>query len=72
MEFTMSRHEIIRAWKDEEYRNGLSQAQRVQLPEHPAGLIELSDEELDLVAGGRTLWHGTCEIFTIGCCYDPN
>jgi mersacidin/lichenicidin family type 2 lantibiotic len=42
----MSRQEIIRAWKDEDYRNSLSEAQRAQLPEHPAGLIELSGDEL--------------------------
>ena len=48
----MSQHDIIRAWKDEEYRAGLSEAERALLPEHPAGLIELSDTDLDAVAGG--------------------
>jgi mersacidin/lichenicidin family type 2 lantibiotic len=49
----MSHQDIIRAWKNEEYRNSLSDAERAQLPENPAGLIELPDEELDAVAGGR-------------------
>jgi mersacidin/lichenicidin family type 2 lantibiotic len=72
MEFTMSRHEIIRAWKDEEYRESLSQAQLVQLPEHPAGLIELTDDQLELVAGGATFRGGSCALLSFGCCDDPN
>jgi mersacidin/lichenicidin family type 2 lantibiotic len=49
---TVSQQQIIRAWKDVEYRAGLSEAERALLPEHPAGLIELSDTDLDDVAGG--------------------
>ncbi|MCI0388644.1 MAG: mersacidin/lichenicidin family type 2 lantibiotic [Acidobacteria bacterium] len=50
----MSRNNIIRAWKDEEYRSSLSEAERALLPENPAGLIELSDADLgNAVAGGR-------------------
>jgi mersacidin/lichenicidin family type 2 lantibiotic len=45
--------DIIRAWKDEEYRNSLSAAERAALPPHPAGLMTLTDEELGAVAGGR-------------------
>jgi mersacidin/lichenicidin family type 2 lantibiotic len=52
----MSKRDIIRAWKDEEYRLSLSEAERALLPEHPAGLIELADAELDHAAGG----HETC------------
>jgi mersacidin/lichenicidin family type 2 lantibiotic len=48
----MSRLNIIRAWKDPEYRLSLSEAERAMLPENPAGLIELTDTELDSVAGG--------------------
>ena len=44
--------DIIRAWKDEEYRNSLSEEQRSQLPENPAGMIELSDEDMGYVVGG--------------------
>jgi mersacidin/lichenicidin family type 2 lantibiotic len=49
----MTRHEIIRAWRDPEYRNRLSQAERELLPAHPAGLIELSDDDLLGAAGGK-------------------
>jgi mersacidin/lichenicidin family type 2 lantibiotic len=45
--------DIIRAWKDEGYRNSLSEAERAALPPNPAGLIALTDEELGAVAGGR-------------------
>jgi mersacidin/lichenicidin family type 2 lantibiotic len=49
----MSNDKIIRAWKDEAFRNSLSDAERAQLPEHPVGPIELSDTELEHVTGGR-------------------
>jgi mersacidin/lichenicidin family type 2 lantibiotic len=52
-EDTMSYLDIIRAWKDKEYRLSLSEEQRAVLPEHPAGLIELADAELDNATGGR-------------------
>jgi mersacidin/lichenicidin family type 2 lantibiotic len=66
----MSQHDIIRAWKDEEYRDSLSDGQRAQLPEHPAGLIELPDDKLDLVAGGMTV-RTTCYVISFACCGDP-
>ncbi|GAB3158680.1 mersacidin/lichenicidin family type 2 lantibiotic [Amycolatopsis sp. NPDC004378] len=52
----MSDNEIIRSWKDEEFRNGLGPAQRSLLPANPAGLMELTDEALDdLIAGAAAL-----------------
>ncbi len=48
----MEHDDIIRAWKDEEYRNSLSEEQRAQLPENPAGMVELSDEAMQNVGGG--------------------
>lgn len=44
--------DIIRAWKDPEYRLSLSEAERAQLPEHPAGIIELGEAELGHAVGG--------------------
>ncbi len=70
----LTRTDIARAWKDESFRAGLTDAQRAALPENPAGLIELSDAELDGVAGGRpktTFFGGSCELWTLGCCPDP-
>ena len=47
----MSASNIIRAWKDETYRNSLSATELANLPENPIGLFELTAEELALVAG---------------------
>ena len=49
----MSNRDIVRAWKDAEYRQSLSAEEQALLPEHPAGAIELADEELPQVAGGN-------------------
>jgi mersacidin/lichenicidin family type 2 lantibiotic len=62
--------DIIRAWKDEGYRRSLTAAQIAALPPNPAGLVELSDEELR-VAGGlkgitppmTTAWMCTLQTF---------
>jgi mersacidin/lichenicidin family type 2 lantibiotic len=43
----MSHRDIIRAWKDSEFRSSLSDAERAMLPANPAGSIELADSELD-------------------------
>jgi mersacidin/lichenicidin family type 2 lantibiotic len=49
--------DVIRAWKDEEYRLSLSDEQRSLLPQHPAGAIELSNQDF-------TTDHGHCTIVT--------
>ncbi len=57
----MSKKDIIRAWKDAEYRQSLSETERAMLPEHPAGLIELSDADLGIVSGGKPgITKGNC------------
>lgn len=38
----MSTSDIVRAWKDAEYRDNLSAEERILLPEHPAGSIEVA------------------------------
>jgi len=48
----MSNINIIRAWKDPNYRNSLSEAERAALPANPAGIIELTDAELCGASGG--------------------
>jgi mersacidin/lichenicidin family type 2 lantibiotic len=69
----MSRVNVVRAWKDEEYRNSLTEAERASLPENPAGLLDVVESELRQVAGGYdivipptnvlyyTLLPGTCK-----------
>ena len=51
---TLTVNEIIRAWKDRNFRDSLSEEQRAQLPANPAGLVEIDDEQLVQVAGGAT------------------
>ncbi len=48
----MTLRKVIRAWRDPAYRASLSEAERAQLPESPAGIIELTGTALDAVAGG--------------------
>jgi mersacidin/lichenicidin family type 2 lantibiotic len=49
----MSHENIIRAWKDENFRNSLSENERQFLPKHPAGILELTDADLVGVGGGK-------------------
>lgn len=48
----MNTRDIIRAWKDEYFRKNLTSEQQALLPEHPAGEMGLSEEELASVNGG--------------------
>ena len=59
----MHKLNIIRAWKDEGYRLTLSDDERTQIPDSPAGAIDLSDTELDYVSGASTEY-----LLTVGCC----
>jgi mersacidin/lichenicidin family type 2 lantibiotic len=59
----MSRIDVIRAWKDEAYRQSLSEAQRASLPANPAGVVELSDAEACAVEGKA----GSCCSKTCHC-----
>ena len=63
----MKREDIIRAWKDEAYRQSLSAAERAHLPEHPAGSIELDDAALGGAAGGLPPQAPTKTCTFIGC-----
>jgi len=47
----MDRNTIIRAWKDPEFRNSLSSEELALLPDNPAGMVALSDEQLREVNG---------------------
>ena len=66
----MSTHKIIQAWKDQDYRNSLPEAEAAALPAHPAGTAVLSDEALRSVSGGagvRTAPENARFTHT-GCC----
>jgi mersacidin/lichenicidin family type 2 lantibiotic len=60
----MSHKKAIRAWKDEDFRLSLSEAERASLPQNPAGPIELSDTELGAVGGGIIHTFRACSV---GC-----
>ena len=49
----MSNIDIIRAWKDEAYRNSLTPDQRDQLPMSPVGSAELNEQEMAAICGGH-------------------
>lgn len=56
-----NKSDIIRAWKDEEFRNQLSDAEKDLIPANPAGILELTDEALEagalaVVAPGSCDW----------------
>jgi mersacidin/lichenicidin family type 2 lantibiotic len=61
------RLDVVRAWKDEQYRLGLSDAERASLPANPVGMIELGDADLGGVAGAGVAT--TEQMLTMGCCY---
>jgi len=64
----MKSFEIVRSWKDEEYRRTLSDEERASAPENPAGLYELSDAEMGAVIGGNEYPYPTNYFLTVGCC----
>jgi mersacidin/lichenicidin family type 2 lantibiotic len=54
-ETSMKQTDVIRAWKDRDYRESLSEEERATLPEHPTGIAELDDAALQSIAGGCIL-----------------
>lgn len=44
--------DIVHAWKDEVYRQGLSEEQSLLLPGNPAGELEMTDTDLASICGG--------------------
>lgn len=48
----MSLEDIVKAWRDEEYRASLPAEQQATLPASPIGEIELTDADLAEVEGG--------------------
>lgn len=69
----MSGLNVIRAWKDAKYRRSLSAAELAQLPENPAGPVELTDFELRKAGGlggggGVQTTAVTCTATLGGCC----
>jgi len=59
--------DVVRAWKDLSYRASLGPEELAQLPNHPSGLIELSDEQLKEASGVAAPAQTTCQ-----CCTDTS
>jgi len=67
----MSKFDIVRAWKDATYRHNLSGEEQALLPEHPAGSIDLTDEELPQVAGATGIGGCGTNSFDSACFVCP-
>ncbi len=66
----MNIEQIIRAWKDADYRESLASEEQGLLPPNPAEIVDLTDTELEAVAGAKTNcdWSlGCCPFFTSSC-----
>lgn len=64
----MKKETIVRAWRDRDAYLSLSAEERAQLPAHPAGIVELRDEELAGVAGAAAGTHYShCEPTASWC-----
>lgn len=61
----MSPKDIIRAWKDAGFRATLSKEALAELPENPAGFVELSDIEMYTAVGAQGLTEGN-DCMTVG------
>lgn len=48
----MKKNQILTAWRDEEYFLSLSDEERAQIPEHPAGVLAVEDDVLGAITGG--------------------
>lgn len=60
----MNKSDLIRAWKDPVYRSTLGAEELGALPAHPAGMIDLSDDDLRGVGGATSTTAPTCTVFT--------
>jgi mersacidin/lichenicidin family type 2 lantibiotic len=49
--------DIVRAWKDDVYRQSLTAEEQAMLPENPIGEYELSDADLEMIYGGGDCHH---------------
>jgi len=69
----MNKNDVIRAWKDPFYRASLSEEAQAALPQHPAGVADLTDGQIrTLGVSGGTTTAPLCTNYTYGglsaCC----
>jgi mersacidin/lichenicidin family type 2 lantibiotic len=71
----MSRVDVIRAWRDPQYRRSLSAGQLAALPRSPVGAVAVDESVLKAASGaegecslGTTAWFCTLYTFLARCC----
>jgi mersacidin/lichenicidin family type 2 lantibiotic len=52
--------DIVRAWKDPLYRAGLTPEEQALVPAHPAGIVEISDDQMRNASGAIVTTARTC------------
>ena len=61
--------DVVRAWRDEEYRNSLTEQERASLPENPAGMATVDDSSLRSITGGAIT--DRCNTRFVDSCVKP-
>jgi len=70
----MSNVDVVRAWRDPQYRRGLSGADLAGMPAHPAGSVSVNERALNDASGAgksilqTTAWFCTLYTFLARCC----
>jgi len=67
-DISMKNLDVTRAWKDPVYRSSLTDEERASLPENPAGLVEVTDDDLAAVNGGTTALCSLVVVLTLALC----
>jgi mersacidin/lichenicidin family type 2 lantibiotic len=66
----MKKADIIRYWKDQDYRNNINKHEDVMFPEHPASAFTLSDNDLRSVGGaGGSTFPENARFSNTSCCH---
>jgi mersacidin/lichenicidin family type 2 lantibiotic len=52
---TMNKADDIRTWKDPLYRATLTAEELDQMPVHPAGILDLDDDQLRVISGSAVV-----------------
>ena len=65
----MKKIDVIRAWRDEEYRDSLTEQELSSLPENPAGMATVDDSALRSVNGAATVRF--CGTTFVDSCVKP-
>jgi mersacidin/lichenicidin family type 2 lantibiotic len=64
----LTKQDVLRAWKDEDFRNGLSPEDRAAVPARPTNAdgSDLTDEQLEQAAGGTTPGCVVASVASVG------